>query len=136
MGKKELVIDNSLPVSRVNIGFMTTEQGSEFRNIQLFYQNEGKEWVLYKLPPFQNEDWKVNKPSTQIERNIKGVRFTENKEAISSNGINPYSITWNKYEKIELSDGLNVIIPTVVYSDKKALFQFQKKILLKKSNLI
>ena len=100
--KKELVIDNSLPVSRVNIGFMTTEQGSEFRNIQLFYQNEGKEWVLYKLPPFQNEDWKVNKPSTQIERNIKGVRFTENKEAISSNGINPYSITWNKYEKIEL----------------------------------
>ncbi len=125
--KKELVIDNSLPVSRVNIGFMTTEQGSEFRNIQLFYQNEGKEWVLYKLPPFQNEDWKVNKPSTQIERNIKGVRFTENKEAISSNGINPYSITWNKYEKIELSDGLNVIIPTVVYSDKKSTLPISEK---------
>ena len=125
--KKELVIDNSLPVSRVNIGFMTTEQGSEFRNIQLFYQNEGKEWVLYKLPPFQNEDWKVNKPSTQIERNIKRVRFTENKEAISSNGINPYSITWNKYEKIELSDGLNVIIPTVVYSDKKSTLPISEK---------
>ncbi len=43
------------------------------------------------------------------------------------NGINPYSITWNKYEKIELSDGLNVIIPTVVYSDKKSTSPISEK---------
>lgn len=125
--KKELIIDNSLLVSRINIGFMTTEQGSEFRNIQLFYLNDKKEWVSYKLPTFQNEDWKVNKPSTIIERTITGVKFTENKEAIASNGINPYSITWGKYEKIELSDGLNVIIPTVVYSDKKSTLPISDK---------
>lgn len=116
--KKELEIDNSLPVDRINIGLMSTTPGSEFRNLQLFYLNSKKEWSSYSLPSFLDGDWKVNKPTTLIERNSTGFKFTENIDAVSTNGLNAYSITWDKYEKIELANGLKVVIPTVVYTDK------------------
>lgn len=125
--KKELEINNSLPVDRINIGFISTKQGSEFRNIQLFYMNNKKEWVLYDLPSYLDSDWKVNKPTTLIERSATGFKFAESTDNISSKGLNPYSITWDKYEKIGLPDDLQVIIPTVVYTDKEKTLPISDK---------
>lgn len=116
--KKELLVNNTLLIDKINIGLMSSKQGAEFRNLKLWYLNEKKEWVIYNLPQFSNEEWKTNKPSTLIERSDIGFKFVKSTDNISSKGLNPYSITWDKYEKIGLSDGLQVIIPTVVYSDK------------------
>lgn len=112
--KKQLVIDNALPVEKINIGLMSSKQGSEFRNVKLWYLNEKKEWIIYNLPLFSNEEWKTNKPSTLIERSDLGFKFKDS----STNGINPYDISWDKYVKIDLSGKIEAIIPTVVYSDK------------------
>lgn len=112
--KKELVFENNLPVEKINFGLMCNKQGSEFRNIKLWYQNKSKEWIQYGLPELTDGKWKLNNPNIKVERSVSEIKFIDT----STNGINPYDISWDKFVKLDLSNNLKVVIPTVVYSDK------------------
>lgn len=113
--KKELIIENNLPIDRINFGLMTSQSGSEFRNVKFFYQNQNKDWVAYELPKLTSQEWKSNDPKVVLERSDDAIVFVDDIE----NGINPYNVTWDKFVKLNLSNNLNVVIPTVVYSDKE-----------------
>ena len=112
---KELILENNLPVERINFGLMCTQPGSEFRNVKLWYRDENKNWISYNLPKFTDEDWKVNNPNVIVERNDAEVKFIDD----SVNGINPCDVTWDRFVKLDLANNLQIVIPTVVYSNKE-----------------
>lgn len=112
--KKELIIDNNLPVEKMNFGLICTEPGSEFRNVKFWYQNENKDWIAYDLPKLTSQEWKPNNPNLALERKESGIKFLND----SANEINPFDVTWDKFVNLNLSNNLRVVIPTVVYSDK------------------
>lgn len=113
--KKELIIENNLPVEKINFGLLCTQSDSEFRNVKLWYQNKNKDWLPYELPKLTSPNWKVNNPRLVLERSDNEIKFLDDSE----NGISPYNVTWDKFVKLNLSNNLNVVIPTVVYSDKE-----------------
>ncbi|MFT3920459.1 S41 family peptidase [Cloacibacterium sp.] len=112
--KKELLIENDLPIEKINFGLLCTQSDSEFRDVKLWYQNKNKEWLLYELPKLTNQDWKTNNPRLLLKRTENEIKFLDDSE----NGINPYNVTWDKFVKLNLSNNLTVVIPTLVYSDK------------------
>jgi len=113
--RKELLIENNLPVEKINFGLLCTKSDSEFRNVKLWYQNKNKDWLPYKLPKLTSQDWKANNPRLLLKRTENEIKFLNDSE----NGISPYNVTWDNFVKLNLSSNLTVVIPTLVYSDEE-----------------
>jgi len=129
--KKELYVDNNSPIERIEIGLAVPLSGTEYRDVKLWYQNDRKDWISYDLPSFSSKEWTTTIPNNLIERYDTDIKFK------GSTNLKAYDINWDKYVTLNLSDKLNVTIPTVVYSnqngtipvaDKKLLAQLQSQL--------
>lgn len=114
---KELIIDANNNIRQLNVGLITDDGNSDFRNLKLFVEETNSKWTEVPFTSTDNNKWlSMNNAKFSIKNDEISIFFHENETVLLNTNA---TINCDKYYTVNLSNGVNVVVPMVVFSDDK-----------------